>query len=92
MLWRYRQSHIHIKSENAYVDLAGDVKERFDTWHYEDDISKNKKVMGLMKNEFGGKIMKGVVAVRRKMNSYHTDNDHGDKTAKTQKCVWSNEK
>ena len=43
--------------------------------------------MGLMKNEFGGKIMKGVVALRRKMNSYHTDNDHGDKTAKTQKCV-----
>lgn len=40
-----------------------------------------------MKNEFGGKIMKGVVAVRRKMNSYHTDNDHGDKIAKTQKCV-----
>ena len=46
---------------------------------------KNKKVIGLTKNELGGKIMKEIVALRLKMYSYITDEDLIDKKAKDTK-------
>ena len=55
---------IHIKTEDFYEDIAGDVEEWFYTTNYEEDdkrplpIAKNKKVIGLFKDELGGKIMK----------------------------------
>ena len=52
---------MHIKRENFYKDVADDVEKRFDTSNYECDRpllkGKNKKVIGLMKEELGGKIM-----------------------------------
>ena len=47
---------IYIKTEDVYEDIEGDVGKRFEvnrpfpTW-------KHKKVIGLMKDKLGGKIM-----------------------------------
>ena len=60
---------MHIKTEDVYKDIADDVEERFDTSNYEINrpllIGKNKNVIGLMKDELGGKIMTEFVALRR---------------------------
>ena len=42
---------------------------------------KNKKSIDLMKDELGGKIIKEIVALRLKMYSYLTDEDHAEKKA-----------
>ena len=60
---------IHIKTEDFYKDITADAEERFDTSNYIVDrplsIGKNKKVIGLTKDELGGKIMTEFVALRR---------------------------
>ena len=49
---------------------------------------KNKKVIGLMKDELGGEIITEFIALRPKTYSYLTDNDKIDKKAKgPKKCV-----
>ena len=62
-----------IKTEDFYKDIAEDVKKRFDTSNYECDRpllkGKNKKVVGLMKYELGGKIMVEFVALKPKIYS-----------------------
>ena len=48
----------------------------------------NKKVIGLMKDELGGKIIMEFVTLRPKTYSYLTDDGKGDKNAKgTKECV-----
>ena len=69
-----------------------DVETRFDTSNFERDRplpkGKNKKVIGLMKDELGGQIMKEFVGLRPKSYSYLKDNNDEDKKAKgTKKCV-----
>ena len=83
---------IHIKSEDIYKNIANDVEERFDTSNYDVNrylpVGKNKKVIGLMKDELGGTIMVGVIAMRPKTYSYLMDDGNSDKIAKwTKKCV-----
>ena len=52
-----------IETEDFYRDIAKDVEKRFDKDGYlKDDnrslpIGKNKKMIGLMKDNLGGKIM-----------------------------------
>ena len=87
---------IHIKTEDFYKDIADDVEKRFDTSNYEVDrpfsTGKNKKVIGLMKDELGGKIMTEFVALRPKTYSYLADDCEEDKKAKrTKKCVINRE-
>ena len=52
---------VYIKTDDIYKYIAEDVETRFDTSNYEIDrllaTGKNKKVIGLMKDELGGKIM-----------------------------------
>ena len=83
---------MHIKTEDFYKDIANDVEKRFDTSNYEVNrplpTGKNKKVIGLMKDELGGKIMTEFVALWPKNYSYLTDDSEEDKKAKgTKKCV-----
>ena len=51
---------INIKANDFYEDIASDFENRFDTSNYEVKrplpMGKNKKVIGLMKDELGGKI------------------------------------
>ena len=52
---------VHVKTENIYKDIAEDDETSFDTSNFELYIplpkGKNKKVIGLMKDKLGGKIM-----------------------------------
>ena len=83
---------MHIKTNDFYKDISDDVGNKFDTSNYEVKrplpIGKNKKVIGLMKDELGGVIITEFIALRPKTYSYLTDNDKIDKKAKgTKKCV-----
>ena len=83
---------INIKTLDFYKDIANDVEKRFDTSNYEVDrllsIGKNKKIIGLMKDELGEKIIAEFVTLRPKTYSYLTDDCKEDKKAKgTKKCV-----
>ena len=77
---------IHIKTEDFYEDIANDVEEWFDTSNYDDNgplpTGKNKKVIGLFKDELGGKIMKEFVGLRAKTYAYLMDDDTEHKKAK----------
>ena len=77
----------YIKTDDIYKDIAEDVKTRFDASIYELNRSllkrKSKKVIGVMKNELGGKIMNEFIGLRSKTYSYLTDNnDEGSKRHK----------
>ena len=69
----------NIKTEEFYKNIAEDVENRFDTSGYEPDrplpIGKNKKVIGLMKDELGGKVMKEFISLRPKMYSYRVESE-----------------
>ena len=83
---------MHIKTNDFYKDISDDVDSRFDTSNYKVKrllpIGKNKKVIGLMKDELGGEIITEFITLRPKIYSYLTDNDKIDKKAKgTKKCV-----
>ena len=84
-----------IKTEDFYKDIAGDVETRVDTSGYVDNrpsskmlpIGKNKKVIGLMKDELGGEIMKEFVSLRPRMYSYRVGNSEPKKCKGIKKCV-----
>ena len=83
---------MNIKTEDFYKDIANDVEKRFDTSNYEVNrplpTGKNKEVIGLMKDELGGRIITEFVTLRPKTYSYLTDDCKEDKKAKgTKKCV-----
>ena len=52
-------------------------------------IGENKKVIGLMKDEWGGKKVKKSVGLRAKTNSYLKENDNEYKKAKETKKIAS---
>ena len=83
---------VYIKTDDIYKDIAEDVETKFDTSNYELDRplpkGKNKKVVGLMKGELGGKIMTKFVGLRVKPFSYLIDKGSEDKKVKgTKNCV-----
>ena len=77
-----------IKTKDFYKDIVEDVETRFDTSGYVDNrplpTGKNKKVIGLMKDELGGEIMKEFVSLRPKMYSYRVGSKNG--TLEPKKC------
>ena len=84
---------IHIITYDFYENIAGDVERWFDTSNYGENeynsIEKRplpigkKKVIGLFKDELGGKIMKEFVGL-----TYLMDDDTEHKKAKeTKKCI-----
>ena len=83
-----------IKTEDFYEDIANDIEARFDTSGYSKTdfrplpIGLNKKVIGLMKDELGSKIMTDFVALRPKLNSYKKLDGSEDKKCKViKKCA-----
>ena len=83
---------MNIKTNDFYEDIASDVENRFDTSNYEVNrpllMGRNKKVIGLMKDELGGKIITEFITLRPKTYSYLADDGKEDKKAKgTKKCV-----
>ena len=86
---------MHIKTNDFDKDIANDIENRFDTSNYEVNTSetsalahrpfrtgKNKKVIGLIKDELGGKIITEFVTLRPKTYSFLTDDGKEDKKAK----------
>ena len=95
LCFMYTDSLVYdIKTEDFYEDIANDVGTRFDTSGYSKTdfrplpIGLNKKVIGLMKDELGGKIMTEFVALRPKLYSYRELDGSEDKKYKgIKKCV-----
>ena len=60
-----------METDDFYKDIADDVEDRFDTSGCNDNrslpVGKNKKIIGQMKDELGGGIMKEFVTLRPKM-------------------------
>ena len=83
---------MNIKMNDFDKDISNDVEKRFDMSNYEVNrpllIGKNKKVIGLMKDELGGEIITEFATLRPNTYSYLTDDGKEDKKAKgTKKCV-----
>ena len=61
---------VYIKTDYIYKDFPEDIETRFDTSNYELDRplpkGKNKKVIELMRDELGGKIMTKFVEIKGK--------------------------
>ena len=81
----------YIKTEYVYEDLTNDDEKRFDASNYEVNrplpTGKNKKVIALMKDELGGKIMTVFAALRPKTFFYVMDDGNSNKKVKgTKKC------
>ena len=75
-----------------YEHIANDVEKEFNISNYDVDrplpIGKDKKVIGLMKDELGGKIMTEFVVIISKTYSYLMDDSNSHKKAKgTKKYV-----
>ena len=77
---------MNFKTEDFYKVIANDVEKRFATSNYEVDrplsTRKNKKVIGLMKDELGGRVITEFLALRPKTYSYLTDDCKEDQKAK----------
>ncbi|XP_057290789.1 uncharacterized protein LOC130613466 [Hydractinia symbiolongicarpus] len=78
----------HIRTEDFHRDIAKDVETRFDTSAYNPDdgrplpIGKNKKVVGLMKDELSGKVMTDFITLRSKLYAYESlAKEGGDRKA-----------
>ena len=88
---------LYIKTDDIYGDITGDAETRFDTSNYELECNsidkplpkgKNRKVIALMKDKLGGKILTKFLGLRAKTYSYLTDDGSEDKKAKrTKRCV-----
>ena len=76
-----------IETEDFYKDISEDVKDRFDTSDYPENHPSgiptgiNKKVLGMMKDEAAGKIIKEFVGLRAKLYSFIMD-DGGEEFKK----------
>ena len=81
---------MHVKTDDFYKDIVNDVEKKYDTSNYTRGrplpIGKNKKVIGLMKDELGGKIMTDFIGLRPTCYSYLVD-DGKVKKQKEQKNV-----
>ena len=84
---------IYIKTEDFYEDIANDIEKWFDTFNYDENdekplpIGKNKKAIGLFKDELGRKIITEFVALRAKTYAYMMEDGREHKKGKgTKKC------
>ena len=61
-----------IQTEDFYKDISADVKRSFDTSDHPSGIPSgfNRKVLGMFKDEAGGKVVDEFVGLRAKLYSY----------------------
>ena len=80
-----------IEMDDFYKDIADDIESRFDMSGYIPDrplpVGKNKKIIGLIKDELGGGIMKEYVTLRPKMYAYKVGSSESKKCKGIKKCV-----
>ena len=82
----------YIKTEDFYKDISNDVKEQYDTSKYDENdkrpLPTGKKVIGIFKDELGGKILMEFLVLRAKAYAYLMEDDTEHKKAKgTNKCI-----
>ena len=88
---------LKIETDDFFKDISGDVKEWFDTNDFPKDhpavleglpiVKENKKKIGLMKDECGGKILTEWVALRPKLYSFLTENGEKQKAKGLKKSI-----
>ena len=71
---------IHIKTKDFYNDITNDVEKQFDTSNYDKNDKRplpigKKKVIGMFKDELGGKIMTEFIVLRVKVYAYLKDDN-----------------
>ena len=75
-----------IQTNDFYEDIAEDVPKWFDTSNclknHPIQSDENKKVLGMMKDEAGGKIITEFVGLRSKLYAYKVDEERTDKRCK----------
>ena len=77
-----------IQTDDFFKDISQDVEQKFDTSNYPKDYKseiptgKNKKVIGMMKDEAGGKIIKEFIGLRAKLYSYKMYEGKEEKSVK----------
>ena len=85
---------VYIKTYDIYKDIAEDVETRFDASNYELECNSidrpfpkriNKKVIRLMKDELGAKVMTNFAGLRVKTYTYLIDDSSEDKKSKRRK-------
>ena len=71
-----------IITEDLYKDFANGVEKWFDTSNYDEDdnrplpLGKNKKVIGLFKDELGGKMVIEFFGLRAKTYAFLMDDEN----------------
>ena len=88
---------LKIETDDFFKDISGDVKEWFDTNDFPEDhpavleglpiVKENKKKIGLMKDECGGKILTEWVALRPKLYSLLTEGGEKQKAKGLKKSI-----
>jgi len=67
----------HVQTNDFYEDILPDIEAKFDTSNYPENhklpAGKNKKVIGMFKDEAGGKQITKFVELRAKLYSYKID-------------------
>jgi len=84
-----------IKTEDFYQDIKSDIDDKFDMSDYPKNhplhSDKNKKVIGMFKDECAGKIMDEFVGLRSKLYSYMVDGKESKKCKGVKKNVVKNQ-
>ena len=90
----YMDSFCYIFTEDFFEDINNDVERWFDTSNYDKNdkrplqIGVNKEVIGMFKDELGGKTMKEFCALRAKTYPYLMEDDSEMKKAKgVKRCI-----
>ena len=88
---------LNIETDDFFKDISGDVVEWFDTNDFPKDhpavleglpiVKENKKKIGLMKDECGGKILTEWVALRPKLYSFLTESGEKQKAKGLKKSI-----
>ena len=80
---------VYLRTEDIFKDIKEDFETRFETSNCKIDRplpkGKYKKVIGLMKDELGGKVMKEFVGLRAKTYSYLLIDD-GSEDKRNNEC------